>query len=458
MPRLRTAHLALVAASLWLGMAAPALAQASDTPWRGETILDDPEWRKRFFGSYGTLSDLEPQLPEIERPALTEALGLMGDDPKAASERLRQAIGRDTSAALDYAYANLQFQNGETESAIRAYRRALKKFPDFRRAHKNLALLLVQETRCGDALPHLTRAVELGERDGRNYGLLGYCYASIENQLAAEEAYRNAILQEPNSMDWQLGLARALLATEQYREAVALFDSLIARDPDDANLWLLQANAYLGREQPDRAIANLEAVRLMGGAKPSALVLLGDIYMNEGIPELAKSAYLDVIEKDEKATEFKTAVRAADLLVRTQSWSDAKDVLNVISRQYPELSSEDEIRVLTLRAAVAKGQGKAGEAAKLYETIVSRDGTQGKALLALADHHRAAGDDERALLMLERAGRLEDFEHSALLKQAQIRVTQRKYPEAAQLLRSALEIKNEPRVARFLARVEEVTR
>ena len=46
---------------------------------------------------------------------------------------------------------------------------------------------------------------------------MGYCYINLENYLAAEQAYRNAILQQPDTRDWKLGLARSLLAMEQYR-------------------------------------------------------------------------------------------------------------------------------------------------------------------------------------------------------------------------------------------------
>ena len=101
--------------------------------------------------------------------------------------------------------------------------------------------------------------------------------------------------------DWQLGLARSLLATEEYKEAVALFDSLIAEAPDDPTLWMLQANAYLGVDEPLAAAVNLEAVRMMGKAQNSSLVLLGDIYMNAGMYELAKNAYLEVIRSDQGA-------------------------------------------------------------------------------------------------------------------------------------------------------------
>jgi tetratricopeptide (TPR) repeat protein len=443
-----------VLALLLVGLlsAPPGLAQHQ--PWNGTSVFEDPAWRQHFLGSYGFLSGAEPEITAEERLVLPEVLELMESNPSAAITLLEQRVGEGGSAALDFLLANLHFQNDEQEPAIRSYRTALEKFPDFRRAHKNLGLLYVQRGDFQNALQHLTRAVELGDRDGRNYGLIGHSYINLENYLAAEIAYRNAVLQQPDVKDWKLGLARALLALEHYKDAIALFDGLIAADPEDATAWMLQANAYIGAEQPLAAAVNLEAVHMMGKAQSTSLVLLGDIYMNEGMPDLAKIAYLKVIEQDKEATQFRTAYRAADLLIRTRSYDGATEILRSIDGRYPKLTDEEQLDVLTLKAKVARGQGRDAEAAKLLESIAKRDGTRGDALLELAAYHQGQGSLDRALLFVERAQKLEGFEYPALLRQAQLLVTGKDYEKAATVLRRALQIKSEPRVERFLANVE----
>jgi tetratricopeptide (TPR) repeat protein len=243
---------------------------------------------------------------------------------------------------------------------------------------------------------------------------------------------------------------------ERYKEAVALFDQLIEENPNDSTSWMLQANAYLGLEQPRDAAVNLEAVRTMGKAQTSSLVLLGDIYMSLGAFDLAKSAYLDVIQRDEGATQFKTAQRAAGLLVRTRSFVQAAELLASIDKRYGSaLTNDEQLEVLTLKAKVARGQGREKEAAQLLETIVERDGTRGEALLELAAYHKNHDNPEKALFLIERAENLEDFEYPALLRHAEFMVSERDYAKAAELLRRALQIKSEPRVESFLARVEQ---
>lgn len=447
-----------VGASLLVTLAdLPLAAQAR--PWSGSSIVRDPEWQKSFLGSYGFLSGAEPEIKPSELDILKEVIELMKSNPRTAATVLEQRVSGDSSAALDFILANLRFQNGETVKAVESYDLALTKFPDFRRAHKNIGLVMVQVGEYEGAIKHLTRAIELGERDGRAYGLLGYCYVNRANYLAAEVAYRNAILQQPDSRDWQLGLARSLNEQEKYADVVALFSSYLERYPEDASAWKLQANAFLGLDQPLAAAVNLEAVRMQGNADATTLKLLGDIYMNAGIADLAKEAYLEVIRTDRRGGEFETAYRAADLLHRTGANAESQEILSSIEKRYGQsLDGEDELRVMTLTAKIARAGGNAKEAARLLETIVERDGTRGDALLELARYHRDQGNDQRAALLLERAQKLEAFEYMALIERAQNQVADREYEEAAGLLRQALRLKREPRIERFLARVEEATR
>lgn len=432
---------------------------AEGQPWAGNSILRDPEWQKSFLGSYGFLSGAEPEIGPTELETMREVIDLMQANPKAAAAMLEQNTGPSSSAAVDFILANLRFQNGDTAKAVESYEQALNKFPDFRRAHKNLGLLHVQIGDFDGAIEHLTRAIELGDRDGRSYGLLGYSHVSKENYFAAEEAYRTAILQQPDAKDWQLGLARSLLGQEKYADASSLFSSILQKNPADVEAWKLQANAFLGLEQPRAAAVNLEAVRMMGKADPAMLNLLGDIYLNEGIHDLASEAYQEVVAKDSGGNQYKAAYRAAELLHRAQAIDQASKLLQTIQKRYAKgLDGDQQLELMTLQAKLARSQGRHGEAAKLLEDIVSRDGTRGDALLELGRYYRDQKNGEKALLLFERAQKLEAYEYQALVELAQFRVGERQYAEGAKLLRQALRIKSEPRIEQFLARVEAASR
>ncbi|WP_309386571.1 tetratricopeptide repeat protein [Cerasicoccus frondis] len=448
---MKVKHILFLLAAIPAGLAA----QTSIDFSAAAPNFNDPEWAERFVGSYGFLSGAEPKVSPEEVELLQDLIELMKVNARAASARLNDEINDDSSAALMFVLANLYFQQSELDLAEEYYLKAVEKFPDFRRAHKNLGLLNVQKQDYAEALKHLSRAIELGEQDGRNYGLMGYAYLSQEKYLSAEEAYRDAIQQQPDKRDWKLGLAQALLASERYEEVITLMDEMLQSEPDNATLWILQSNAYLGHGQPEKSVINIEMVRSLGKAKQESLYLLGDIYFNQRNYDAALDAYKAAIDKNPSADRFSNGVRSARLMLRAGAKSQAEDLLAKMETAYAEkLNNDQELELLTLQAMLARASGDQEKAVGLLESIIERDGTRGEALLEISQYYADQDDIERAVLYLERAQKLENFEFNALVKHAQILVRTKKYKEASELLRSALVIKDDERIRRFLDKVE----
>ena len=136
--------------------------------------------------------------------------------PEQAIKQLSEQIKEDDSAAFDFILANLYFQEGDLVAAEKFYLQAIKKYPSFRRAYKNLGFVNIQSGDYVSAINSISKSMELGDVDGRAYGLLAYSYLTQENYYPAEAAYRQAILMQPEVVDWKLGLARCLLETVSY--------------------------------------------------------------------------------------------------------------------------------------------------------------------------------------------------------------------------------------------------
>lgn len=425
------------------------------------SILDDPEWQKRFLGSYGFRSAFEPKITPQEAEMLRDYIDLMKAEPLDAAEQIEPSIKDESSAAILFILANLYFQAGDMENAKENYEKAIEKHPDYLRAHKNLGLLLMQEQKFSESVKHLSRATELGEMDGRTQGLMAYAYLNLQNLLAAEECYRDAIQMEPEVLDWKLGLGRVLNETGRNQESIALFESLIEENPTDPKLWLLQANAYLGAQQPEKAAVDLEMARALGGADKDSLRLLGDIYLNLGVPDEALAAYQQAMGASE-ADGQQLALRSAKLLYQTGSPEKAKELLDAAQARFgSSMTNDEKLSLLTLQASIAKSTGNTTEAINTLEDIVKQDGTQGDAIIELASIYYDEGSDEnkqRAFMLLDRAVKLQDYQYQALLKQAQYLARERKYAEASKLLEAALQIKDEPRTREFLMRIRQAMR
>jgi tetratricopeptide (TPR) repeat protein len=419
-------------------------------------LWSDPTFVNEFLGSYGFLAGAEPQISDEEKEALRSLIDLIKASPKAAIQQLEPQITQSSSAAFDFILANLYFQDGDLAKAEQYYGNAVVKHPDFRRAYKNLGLVQVQKGDFDKAIKTISKAMELGEVDGRSYGLLGYGYLTQEKYYPAEAAYRQAILMQPDVTDWKVGLARCLLETERYADAIALFDTLLIEEPDNADYWMLQGNAYLGKGESMSAAKNLEVVRRMGAADLNTLTLLGDIYMNNNSVDLALEAYLAATEKA-TAGDTKPLLRAAELLTRSGNYEQSKTIIAQI-REKLDLPESDDLSLLTLEAKIARAEGNDEAAIQLLDKIVERDALNGDAIIELADLYADQGDMAKAINRFEQAEKIEAFEREALIAHAQARVRNGDYKEALPLLRRALQIKSDNNLEDYAQRVERAAR
>jgi tetratricopeptide (TPR) repeat protein len=382
----------------------------------------------------------------------------MDTDQAAAMAALKAATKPESSALFDFTIGNLYFQKDDADKAAEHYRLATAKFPSFRRAFKNLGLVSVRLNRPDDAIKALSRLIELGGGDGLSYGLLGYSYAGTGQFVSAESAYRSAVLLQPDTLDWKLGLAQSLLKQRKYAETVSLCDELLGRNPDRAEFWMLQANAFLGLNQPLRAAEDFEIVARMGKGTYQTFYTLGDLYANEGLNDLAAHAYGQAIEaKPDEPLD--RPVRSIEILAQRNALEQARGLLAKLRETTKgQLDEADTKRLLRLDARLAVADGTGGDAIKVLEEIVALDPLDGEALMLLGQHYAKDSAIDRAIFYYERAESLEPFEADAKVRHAQLLVAQSKYREAVPLLKRAQDLKPRDEVARYLEQVERIAR
>jgi tetratricopeptide (TPR) repeat protein len=422
-------------------------------------IWNDPAFKKRFAESYIAETEIEPRVTPEEHDKMKKILALISSNKMNKAARLLEKSRGDAFNALyDFMLANIFFQQEKLDQAAGLYQIAVEKYPKFRRAWRNLGLIYVRQGEFEKVTPALTRVIELGGGDALTYGLLGFAYTSTENYLSAETSYRMAIMLDPVKMDWKIGLARSLFKQERYAEAATLCGRLIVDQPDRADLWLLQANAYVGLKQPLRAAENYEFVDRLGKSTADSLNILGDIYTNEGLYEIAVNYYIRAMEKTPQHNPDR-AIRAAKVLTASGALKEARQLIEHIETLHgDQLGTDGHKDLLKLRARLAVAEGTGDEEARVLEEIVALDPLDGEALILLGQHAYRSGNTEKAAFYYERAASIEKYEADAKVRHSQLLVGKGNYDEALPLLRRAQQLKPRDEVQKYLEQVEHIAR
>ncbi len=421
------------------------------------SIWNEPEFVRRLLGSYGFAADVEPRMtPEEQAIYRDKVVPVLREDPQKAIPVLEALVKPAASAVFDYTLGTLCFQTENLTNAVQHFEAALAKFPDFRRAHQNLALTLIRDGKYAEAVKPLTRTVALGGGDGKVFGLLGFTYLSQNRFVSAEGAYRQALVFEPENVDYRLGLVKASTGSGNYDYALALLDELLRQSPERANLWALQANLFIQKQQPAKAAVNLEILRKLGQATPQQLNLLGDIYLTQEARDLALEAYLAAVETD-SGRDHDRALRAVDILASRGAWTEAEHLARKIRETAGAgLDASAELRLLKAESRIALGRGSGDEAIAVLERILEKNPLDGEALLLAGDYYAKTGDKQKAEFRYDAAAKLSAYEPDALVKHAQLLIQSQSYPQAIELLRKAQRIKPRDNVQRYLEKVEQV--
>src|SRR6185503_14294226 len=261
-------------------------------------------------------------------------------------------------------------------------------------------------------------------------------------------AYRQALVFEPENLDFKLGLAKCSLSAANYDYALGLLDEMIKQYPERDSLWSLQANIYIQKDQPAKAAVSLEMLRRLGKATAQSLFLLGDLFMAQEARDLALAAYLEAVDKD-GGQNLARALRPAQILVSRGAWDESRRLFAKIRGTGSGLTGADELKLLKLESRVAMSTGKGEQAIATLEQITQQDPLDGEALLLAGDYYAKDGQKEKAEFRYQSAANISGFAADAYVKHAQLLVQSQKYAQAAELLRKAQKVKPRDNVQRY---------
>lgn len=432
-----------------------ALCQGQVWPY-SENSWSNPEFVDRFLGSYGFETAREPKITSDEAEVFQAVATAAETSLEEAVRIIEVGISPESSAALHYTLANLNLQLGRIGPAKKAYRDAIKSFPNFMRAYKNLGLALIQEGNYEEARQFLIKSIELGDGSGNTYGLLAFCFLNTGDLDSALDAYRIAGVLMPDNKDWKVGKAHALLQTGQYISAAAAFENLISIDPENTQYYISRSNAFLYLGEYEAAALHLEIVRRMGKANGSSLAQLGNLYLNMENAELAVEAFVEALDSS-KPIDVNRSLRIANNLLARYLYSEAKSFLDAVWKVHKtSVDQETRLELFNLEAELQLAMGDDAAAAETLEKVVEVDPTNGRAFLLLGNYNWNLDQFEEATFYFEAAQEIDSTRYSALVDHARMCVQQKDYEKAIDLVRKAISIQPKESLEKYLEAVRRV--
>lgn len=421
-----------------------------------DTNPGSPEFKKRFYGSFGINGDIEPKLTQEDRPLYESIEPHLKNNPRKAIELAREGVNSDSNAAFDFLLGSLYYTQNDYRNASVYLQSALKKFPDFRRAHRNLSLIYIQQNNYQSAIQHLLRVIELGGGDGQSYSMLGYAYLTQEKYQSGLSAYQMARMFLPDSADVRRGEAQCLLMTEQHTAAIALFEELIAESPENQEFWLFQANSMLALNRLEDAIANLELAHSVATPKSTSLTLLGDLYLTQSSYHLALTNYEAAIRQDPNI-QHEQALKPLRSLMRLGLYDQSERYLNLLedsltAQKTPQQAAE--LAVFQAQLLIEKGQTAAG--LNQLEALLKKDPLNTHALLYIAEVKLNAEAYEEAEYYFGRAQSVPEAQVEALIGLGRTAVAMTKFEDALKYLNQSQRISQRRDVAQFITSIEKV--
>jgi len=418
----------------------------------GKEFWTSKEFVKSFNGSYRVNAEIEPNLSTAERGLLIQIQEKMKVGSRtSAQSTLKSHTLLKTSPVIQYNYANLARENGDLDTAITYYKKALETLPSFRRAHQNLGLAAYQSNDAETAEKHLLEAIKLGSQDPVINGILGYCYINKESHEAALLSFRNALRANPESDQWRMGIGSALASLGRSNEALKTFEEVAKKQPENLDIKLQIALIYLQKNNLKKAIPMLELLRRKGKLSTDHQILLGTLLITDGNFLVGSNALLETVEKEEfkKSVEIASALQAISFCIGYGQLETAEKLHTLIEKK--PLSDAQKLRFKHLKAQLLfSGEPTSTEGIQLLEEIVQENPTEVNSLTLLGQKLTLTGHDQKALIKLSQAITVQPDALPALLSRAQLYVKMKRFDEAIKDLKGYLAVKEDGNIAEYL--------
>jgi tetratricopeptide (TPR) repeat protein len=176
---------------------------------------------------------------------------------KKAIEQYEQIVRLQPTSVEDRLLLGRLYRiDNDSKRAEEQFREAVKQEPNSEDAITTLAYLYNEGGDTKRALDLLSGVPE-AERTGKIYNALGYTYEKQNDYKNAVAAYKKAIDQDKDNLDYMRSLAQNLMNDSQYDAALQEYKAIVDADPQDPQSYMRMAEIYRRNGQFDKALQSL---------------------------------------------------------------------------------------------------------------------------------------------------------------------------------------------------------
>lgn len=311
---------------LVLSLLFPFAASAAATPDQAAAwlVAKDP----RAAAAIAALLKAQPRSPDVH--VLHARLLLQQRQPEDAIDAAERAVELGpTHAQAHYWLGNALGQRIGQVGMLRqaamapklrdAFERALGLDPAIHEARLNLMEFYLQAPAFAGGSVDKARAhaLELARRDPpRGHYAAGRLAMHAKDLPAAAEAYGTAYAARPDNTSFRMAAGTAWQATEQWRDAFALYQAWTREDPDAAGAhYQLGRTAALSGQflaEGEAALRRYLALPLAPGQPPHhhAWYRLGQVQAHAGDKAAARTSFQNALKGEPGNADFKAALSA----------------------------------------------------------------------------------------------------------------------------------------------------
>jgi len=362
---------------------------------------------------------------------------------------------------------NLYASAGKTEPAEKEFRKALALAPWDQQANYNLALLLLAQGKAAAAIPllqhvhpapvearmNLVRAYLRASRSADGLSLAKQLSLESKNDvqrhftlgllLASEKQYKLAELElekadslKPGTFEILYNLGQVLLSSGNTSKAELVLHRALTLKPDSADAMYLLAQVYQEESRPVDALDLLARAHKMAPENTDIIFLLARVSMTQNFYEDA----IPLLESGIKVAPQRVDLHAA--LGESYFMSGKAD--KAIDEFKALIDLDPTARSYTFMGLSYRHLGRFDEARKYFEEGLKRDPKNAACLFNIGFIEERQGNTSAADEKFQQALRSNPNFSEALLELANLRTKDKKYTEAADLLRRYVKVSRDP--------------